>query len=913
MEDLVWIGTDNLEGSIKVHMQAAVPFSFGCSTIETGLIANQVAGLCKKTGKNKRTKQHGFTQSQAAHANANGHAKAKTKTYKEIKDFRKAKDTFVSTAQSSFVGNSVNGRSKPASTSSTGSTSSSGSRASASKATNKEQEYAANEQEDHSEDVKARIHNINNIRSSRTFEEKKRSSERMNKAQLLLKDLSNEGTMPDVQVSKQKTTVAPSSSSSSSSPSLSSTMDPSSTETATVPDQVWYNGNLERGQGDFVTRWSKGVKVAEPLRKYDPVAAEKLLFLQPAKWIIRNVQIAFPLGLWAFGVATDVIQNKEEEKRTIRAKQLLNTISGLGPAIIKGGQALASRSDLMPSEYLDQLVKLQDDVPRFDNGLAFATVEGELGAPFEDVFELVEPEPIAAASIGQVYKARLRSNGDLVAIKIQRPKCEEIIALDLYVLRWWSGVANVLTKLLNRDINVQSIIDDFGELIYRELDYVAEAANAQRFSELYAGQVKDVFVPKVYSDLTTSKVLTMEWVEGFRLTDGDKLDEYGLDRKKLIDTLVQCSLRQILGNGFFHADPHAGNLLVVPDGRLCYLDFGMMSYAGSEQRNGFLLAVVHIVNRDWDELVLMYQRLGFIPEGTNLKPIAIALENSLPDALNADISELNFKNVVGKLGDIMYTYPFSLPPFYIAIIRCLGVLEGLAIQVDPQARIISEAYPYVASRVLTDPQAELQEALRRLALTSDGHIRWDRLESLLAKAKRSSDYDATVAVDQLTSYLISEDGEKLLSDLADEIVDGADSLGIETVGYIIEASRALAINDEVAAARAFTTLQEIASAAAGGEAGSEKVLESLSGVLPEATPSMQQFWRISLLLGARGSGSDPSKIIPLVRRLSQEVKIQKAAREIVARLGERVLGRSLRALFGLPQSEKAEARPPPSA
>ena len=168
---------------------------------------------------------------------------------------------------------------------------------------------------------------------------------------------------------------------------------------------------------------------------------------------------------------------------------------------------------------------------------------------FDDVFELVEKEPIAAASIGQVYKARLRKNGDLVALKIQRPKCEEIIALDLYVLRWWSGVANVLLKLLNRDINVQSIIDDFGELIYRELDYVAEAANAQRFSELYAGQVKDVFVPKVYSELTTSKVLTMEWVEGFRLTDSDKLTEYGLDSKKLVDTLVQCSLRQILGNG----------------------------------------------------------------------------------------------------------------------------------------------------------------------------------------------------------------------------------------------------------------------------------------------------------------------------------------------------------------------------
>jgi predicted unusual protein kinase regulating ubiquinone biosynthesis (AarF/ABC1/UbiB family) len=132
---------------------------------------------------------------------------------------------------------------------------------------------------------------------------------------------------------------------------------------------------------------------------------------------------------------------------------------------------------------------------------------------------------------------------------------------------------------------------------------------------------------------------------------------------------------------FDNLDPHAGNLLACEDGRLCYLDFGMMSYAERAQRNGFLLAVVHIVNRDWGALVRVYQKLGFIPEGTDLKPIEVALEKALPDVLSADISELNFKNVVNKLGDIMYTYPFSLPPFYISIIRCLGVLEGLAIQV----------------------------------------------------------------------------------------------------------------------------------------------------------------------------------------------------------------------------------------
>jgi len=150
----------------------------------------------------------------------------------------------------------------------------------------------------------------------------------------------------------------------------------------------------------------------------------------------------------------------------------------------------------------------------------------------------------------QVYKAVLRENGETVALKIQRPACEEIIALDLYVLRWWSGVYNGIFALLNRDIDLQSIIDDFGTLIYREIDYVAEAANAQRFNELYATSLMGgdrVFVPKIYSDFTTNKVLTMEWVDGVRLTDRAALQRYGLDASKLVDTLVQCEMRQILG------------------------------------------------------------------------------------------------------------------------------------------------------------------------------------------------------------------------------------------------------------------------------------------------------------------------------------------------------------------------------
>ena len=198
-------------------------------------------------------------------------------------------------------------------------------------------------------------------------------------------------------------------------------------------------------------------------------------------------------------------------------------------------------------------------MPTFSNDIAFKIVEEELNKEFDSVFELVEPEPVAAASIGQVYKAKLLNNGQTVAIKIQRPKTEEIVALDLYVLRWWGGVYNEIFKLLGRSIDLQSVMDDFGVLLYQEIDYVAEGANARRFSELYAKDVAldGVFVPKVYSELTTRKVLTMEWVEGFRLTDNESLETYNLDRKKLVDTLVQCSLRQILENGYFHADPHA--------------------------------------------------------------------------------------------------------------------------------------------------------------------------------------------------------------------------------------------------------------------------------------------------------------------------------------------------------------------
>ena len=214
---------------------------------------------------------------------------------------------------------------------------------------------------------------------------------------------------------------------------------------------------------------------------------------------------------------------------------------------------------------------------------------------------------------------------------------------------------------------------------------------------------------------------------------------------------------------------------------------------------------------------------------------------------------------------------------------------------------MSKAYPYIAGRVLTDPQDDLQEALRRLALTNEGDVRWDRLEDLLNEAKGSSGYDVTEALDMLTNYLLTDEGDKLVGELAQQIVDAADNLGAESGKYILEASRALAINDEVAAVKAFRSLSKIVQSGEGGvESILDKVREDLQDVLPSPTPSMQRFGKILELLGAQSGQTDFAKFVPIVRKLSDSPRIRRAASEVVARVGERVLSRGLRTVFGLP-------------
>jgi len=294
-----------------------------------------------------------------------------------------------------------------------------------------------------------------------------------------------------------------------------------------------------------------------------------------------------PVTLFLGRVILDVLGGREEAMRPQRAREFMELIASLGPAFIKAGQALSSRPDLLPPEYLRELVKLQDRVEPFGNAEAFAIIEAQLGERVEDVFDRVDPAPVAAASIGQVYKGFLKS-GEAVAIKVQRPDLQERIALDIYILRQLSGLLSQAIALLRRDIDLQSVVEEFGKLIYEEIDYLQEARNAEEFAELYGGK-PDIYVPKVHWRLCRRKILVMEWVDGVRLTSPSLP---AATKTKLVNSLVQCSLQQMLEKGFFHADPHGGNLLATADGRLVYLDFGMMSSVDVHQARSLPLPPV---------------------------------------------------------------------------------------------------------------------------------------------------------------------------------------------------------------------------------------------------------------------------------------------------------------------------------
>ena len=513
---------------------------------------------------------------------------------------------------------------------------------------------------------------------------------------------------------------------------------------------------------------------ASGLLKYDPEIISKIYQKNPSRLFKRLWQTLIPIFLYIISVGWDKLtgQLKKESKARFRAKQLTNLLVELGPAFVKAGQALSTRPDIIPVILLEELSELQDQLPGFDGNKAMELIEEDLNKKINEIFLTIDKDPISAASLGQVHKAVLK-NKEIVAVKVQRPGLREQITLDLYIVR---NIANWLKNnigFIRSDL--VALIDELGKRVFEEMDYLNEAENAEKFRNLHLHNSK-IAVPKIYKETTSRRVLTMEWIDGTKLTNLEGVKNLGIDPDKMIEIGVQCSLEQLLEHGFFHADPHPGNLLALKDGRLCYLDFGMMSEVSRSSRSGLIQAVVHLVNKNFDKLSQDFVKLGFLSKEVNLEPIVPAFQDVFVNAVELGVSKMDFKSVTDDMSGVMYKFPFQLPPYYALIIRSLLTLEGIALSVDPDFKILGAAYPYFARRLMEDPDPQLRESLKEM-LFDKKQFKWDRLEDLLSNAAKQTNLDLEKLLDEVINLLFSPKG----GFLRDEIINGL-TIQIDLIG-----------------------------------------------------------------------------------------------------------------------------------
>ncbi|KAH7565881.1 hypothetical protein JRO89_XS08G0029900 [Xanthoceras sorbifolium] len=456
-----------------------------------------------------------------------------------------------------------------------------------------------------------------------------------------------------------------------------------------------------------------------------------------------------------FAYRGGITEEKKKLRRKALAKWLKESILRLGPTFIKIGQQFSTRVDILAQEYVDQLSELQDQVPPFPSETAVSIVEEELGGPVDDIFDRFDHEPIAAASLGQVHRARMK--GQEVVIKVQRPGLKDLFDIDLKNLR---VIAEYLQKVDPKSDGAKrdwvSIYDECANVLYQEIDYTKEAANA----ELFAHNFKDldyVKVPTIVWEYTTPQVLTMEYVPGIKINKIQALDQLGVDRERLSRYAVESYLEQILSHGFFHADPHPGNIAVddVNGGRLIFYDFGMMGSISPNIREGLLETFYGVYEKDADKVLQAMVQMGvLVPTGdmTAVRRTAQFFLNSFEERLAAQrkereaaTAEVGFKKPLSKeekiekkkqrlaaIGEdllaIAADQPFRFPATFTFVVRAFSVLDGIGKGLDPRFDITEIAKPYAL------------ELLRfREAGVEDLRNRWDRQSRAFYNLFRQAD------------------------------------------------------------------------------------------------------------------------------------------------------------------------------
>ncbi|XP_015689552.2 protein ACTIVITY OF BC1 COMPLEX KINASE 3, chloroplastic [Oryza brachyantha] len=506
---------------------------------------------------------------------------------------------------------------------------------------------------------------------------------------------------------------------------------------------------------------------------YDPELLSRYFTSRPHILAFRTIQIifAFVSGAVKMQISkrANLITDATNSGNSIRSKgfdasqymfgQLLKeTFLDLGPTFVKVGQSLSTRPDITGSEISEALAELHEKVPPFPREDAMKIIEGEFELPVSHIFSYISDEPVAAASFGQVYQGRT-IDGALVAIKVQRPNLLPSVLRDIYILRL--GLSFV-RKIAKRKSNIALYADELGKGFVGELDYNIEAANATKFLEFHS-RYSFMMVPKVLRQLTRRRVLTMEWVSGENPTDllslskgisseiAESSKKQNIEAKgRLLDLVnkgVEASLVQLLETGLLHADPHPGNLRYTPEGRVGFLDFGLLCMMEKKHQNAMLSSIMHIVNGDWASLVYDLTEMDVVPPRTNLRRVTMDLEDALGEVTFEDgIPDVKFSRVLGKIWSVAFKYHFRMPPYYTLVLRSLASLEGLAIAADGTFKTFQAAYPYVVRKLLSDNSVATRRLLHQAIFNKRKEFQWHKITAFLKLASARSNFRYNTAV-----------------------------------------------------------------------------------------------------------------------------------------------------------------------
>lgn len=384
--------------------------------------------------------------------------------------------------------------------------------------------------------------------------------------------------------------------------------------------------------------------------------------------------------------------HQEQAEKLTRAERLRLACAELGPTFIKLAQILSTRPDLIPLEFTQELAKLQDHAPPFPFAQVKQILGEELKVPLEEKFSIFERNPLAAASIGQVHYARLLS-GEEVVVKVQRPGIREIIEVDLEILFHLATLIERHIEELARQRPTR-IIEEFARILEKEVDYEVEADHLERFAHQFLHHPY-VYVPRVYREICTSKVLTMEYISGIKISETQLLDQQGFDRKEIASRGADLILEQIFRHGFFHADPHPGNVFVLPGNKICYLDFGMMGSVSRQAREDLADLIYAYVRRDERKIVSALLKIIEWEEELDRRALEKELADFMARYLFRPLGELRVANILKDLIDLINRHRLRFPPDILLMIKALATAEGVGVALDPELDMASKAAPFI--------------------------------------------------------------------------------------------------------------------------------------------------------------------------------------------------------------------------